>query len=179
MPYKTLEDRKKYYEKNKDKINENKRMKYHSIYKNDPDWMNRHRANNISNYYKNPPSRERINNYRLKRKTIDVSFVLVSNLRTRILKALDRNSKSDSTLELLGCSVDDLKSHLQKTAISNGYLEFNIDNYDRSKFHIDHIIPCSAFNLKCSFHQKLCFHYTNLQILTAKENLSKSDKLLI
>ena len=38
------------------------------------------------------------------------------------------------------------------------------------------IKPYSAFDLSNSEEQKQCFHYSNLQILTAEENLMKSNK---
>jgi hypothetical protein len=77
----------------------------------------------------------------------------------------------------LGCSLDYLKQHLQEIAIKNNYLDFNINSYDGNKYHIDHIIPCNSFNLQCSYHQKLCFNYNNLQILEAEENIKKGDKI--
>lgn len=76
----------------------------------------------------------------------------------------------------LGCSIDQLKTHLQQTAINNDYTTFDINNYSGKEYHIDHIVPCDAFNLKCLYHQKLCFHYTNLQILLKEDNLAKGYK---
>lgn len=46
-------------------------------------------------------------------------------------------------------------------------------------WHIDHIIPCAAFDLNDELEQKACFHYTNLQPMWAKENIQKSDKYSI
>ena len=48
---------------------------------------------------------------------------------------------------------------------------------NRGEWHIDHIIPCSSFNLLDEKEQEKCFHYTNLQPLWAAENLSKSNKI--
>jgi hypothetical protein len=42
-----------------------------------------------------------------------------------------------------------------------------IDNY--GEWHIDHIIPCSAFNLSDPEQQKKCFHYYGLRIILKKE----------
>lgn len=44
------------------------------------------------------------------------------------------------------------------------------------KWHIDHIIPCAAFDLSDEFEQRACFHYSNLQPLWAYDNIGKSDK---
>jgi hypothetical protein len=49
------------------------------------------------------------------------------------------------------------------------------NNY--GKWHIDHIKPCCSFNLSKSEEQRKCFHYSNLQPLWAKENLSKGKKV--
>jgi hypothetical protein len=80
-----------------------------------------------------------------------------------------KENKYNSALVLLGCSVDQLKQHLE--------LQFkprmSWSNY--GKWHIDHIKPCAKFNLSKASEQRRCFHYTNLQPLWAKENLQKKD----
>ena len=78
-------------------------------------------------------------------------------------------------MSLIGCTIEELKEHLQKTAIKNGYNDFDINNYSGKEYHIDHIKPCSSFDLSKPEDQAKCFHYSNLQILTATENLIKSD----
>lgn len=107
----------------------------------------------------------------------DPDAAISKRLRNRVLDELKGNKKSASTMELISSDIDFLKAHLQQTAIDNGYLDFDINNYSGKDFNIDHKVPCSAFYLKCSFHQKLCFHWSNLQILRAEDNRDKSDKL--
>jgi hypothetical protein len=53
----------------------------------------------------------------------------------------------------------------------------NWNKFNKGEIHIDHIIPCSSFDLTKSEEQRKCFHYTNTQPLWAKENLSKGAKL--
>jgi len=43
-------------------------------------------------------------------------------------------------------------------------------------WHIDHIIPCSSWNLQDEFENKLCWNYRNLQPLLSTDNQSKKDK---
>ena len=51
------------------------------------------------------------------------------------------------------------------------------ENHGRYGWHIDHIMPCSSFDLTDPEQQKKCFHYTNLQPLWAHENMSKGAKI--
>lgn len=114
--------------------------------------------------------------YTKKRKKIDLNYKLSILLRRRIGMAIKHTKKQLHAPELIGCSLDFLKIYLQQTAIANGYLGFDINNYDGRKYHIDHIVPCAAFNLGCKYHQLLCFNYSNMQILKSEVNLSKHSK---
>ncbi|GAI33061.1 unnamed protein product, partial [marine sediment metagenome] len=60
------------------------------------------------------------------------------------------------------------KKHLEKRFVKG----MSWKNY--GKWHIDHIKPCATFNLSEKKEQRKCFHYSNLQPLWAKENLSKN-----
>ena len=95
------------------------------------------------------------------------------NYSSRVRLALLNNQKKGHTLELLGCPVEYLKFYLE-TQFKNG---MTWDNYG-SEWHIDHIIPCSFFDLSDSTEQKIAYHYGNLQPLFAGDNLEKSDKIL-
>jgi hypothetical protein len=103
----------------------------------------------------------------------DPAFRISCNLRSRIRQAMRINrsftsSKSASTRELLGCSWEELKAHLESLFLPG----MTWGNY--SEWHIDHIKPCANFNLVLPAEQALCFHFSNLQPLWAKDNLSKN-----
>lgn len=89
--------------------------------------------------------------------------------RARILQALKGESKSASSLELLGCSVAQLKAHIE------GQFQPGMtwENRGFRGWHLDHIKPCSKFDLTDAAQQKLCFHFSNLQPLWATANLKK------
>lgn len=102
----------------------------------------------------------------------DLNYRLVRLLRGRITKAIKRNSKYSTSLKLLGCSIEELKFHLEKQFTKG----MSWENY--GKWHIDHIKPCASFNLSLEAEQKICFHFTNLQPLWAKDNIRKSNKII-
>jgi hypothetical protein len=167
---------KEYREKNKNKIIEKSRKKYKEYYEKNKEKYH------ISGKKYREKNKDKIKKYHAKheyeKKHNNIDFKIIANLRTGIINSIkrDKGIKINKSKELIGCSIDFLKQHLQETAIRNGYLNFDINNFSGQQYHIDHIIPCNAFNLKCNYHQKLCFNWSNLQILTANENLKKSNK---
>jgi hypothetical protein len=104
------------------------------------------------------------------RKRNDLNYKITSYLRSRIWAVLKENKKTNSTIKLIGCSIDFLKKHLESKFKPN----MSWSNY--GKWHIDHIRPCASFDLSKPSEQRKCFNYTNLQPLWAKENLQKGDK---
>ena len=72
----------------------------------------------------------------------------------------------------MGCSYQDFIIYLEQK-FTDG---MSWDNYGLYGWHIDHIIPLSSATDELSL-EKLC-HYTNLQPLWAKDNLSKGDKII-
>ncbi len=95
-------------------------------------------------------------------------------MRTRIGAAIVRGGgvKSKKTMQLVGCDVPALKSHIEKQFKPG----MTWENYGKFGWHIDHIKPCSAFDLTDPVQAEECFHFTNLQPLWAFENLSKGDR---
>jgi hypothetical protein len=102
----------------------------------------------------------------------DPVFRLVRNLRRRVSLALTSQSttKDETTLRLVGCTLEHLISHLE-SQFKEGQCW---DNYGR--WHVDHIRPCASFDLSDPVQCKECFHWSNLQPLWGNENLAKRDR---
>lgn len=110
--------------------------------------------------------------WRKKQKAINPTYKIIHNLRRRCLLALHGHYKAETTLNLIGCTSDELKRHLESLWQEG----MSWDNYGLHGWHIDHIKPLSSFDLSLEEEQKKAFHYTNLQPLWAKDNLIKSNK---
>lgn len=117
-----------------------------------------------------------IREYKRKRHKFDINnnpeYKIKRNLRRRLNLAIkcQKGNKQKSMENYLGCTIKQFKVYLESKFDS----KMNFSNY--GKWHIDHIKPCSSFNLVNLEEQKKCFHYTNLQPLWAKDNLSKGAK---
>jgi hypothetical protein len=76
-------------------------------------------------------------------------------------------------MELIGCGVSELMAHLA-AQFQPG---MSWENHGRNGWHVDHIVPCSHFDLTDPAEQKRCFHFSNLQPLWEADNIRKSNKL--
>ena len=89
--------------------------------------------------------------------------------RTRLVKVL--TNKNRSSYSYLGCSILELREHLQ-SQFSSG---MTWENYGFYGWHVDHRIPLASAT---SLEELLpLLHFSNLQPLWAKHNLSKGAKL--
>jgi hypothetical protein len=126
------------------------------------EWAQRNRAKGMARF------RERY--------ATDPAFNIAIKVRRRIHMALRSGyagkRRAGSIIELLGCSYEQLKQHIERQFIKGMTWEgcFN------GSIELDHIRPCSSFNLTDAEQQRVCFHYTNLQPLWAKDNLIKAAK---
>ena len=107
------------------------------------------------------------------RRATDLDFRLKDVLRKRVRNALLGTAKAETTMGLLGCSMDELRSHLE----ANFKKGMCWENHGIHGWHIDHKIPCSAFDLTDPEQQRKCFHFTNLQPLWAGDNWRKGNKM--
>jgi len=102
----------------------------------------------------------------------NLNYRIAWNLRSRVRRAMHGIDKSASTLVLLGCSVQKLKTYLERRFLSG----MSWANYGKYGWHLDHKKPCAWFDLRKPAQQRECFHYTNLQPLWAFDNQSKGGR---
>lgn len=163
--YKTCS--KRYYENNKEEIN--KRRK---IYRNNnKDKIQEH----DKKYYQNNKEKVKLRTKKYKniRRKNDALYKLKCNIRGMIYTSFYKKDyvKKEKTEKILGCSIEYFIKYLLETYKNNYGCEWN----GIEKVHIDHIIPLAIANTEEEV-MKLC-NYKNLQLLKAKDNLEKSDKI--
>jgi hypothetical protein len=141
-----------YYEKNKEK--HNLRVKKWKL--NNPDIVKK----SVKKWFKNNP--EYLKNYMNGKYKTDINFKIQNNLRNKLnrLLKIQNVSKSQSSLKMIGCSIQEYINHLELKFKP----EMNWVNHGKI-WEIDHIIPCSKFDLNKLEEQQKCFHYSNTQPL--------------
>jgi len=107
------------------------------------------------------------------RRGSDPMYALAGRLRCRLRNSLERVGaiRAARTFELVGCSQPDLVKWIEKQFLPG------MGWHNRAQWHLDHVVPVSAFDLFCAGQQEVAFHYTNLRPLWACENIIKADKL--
>ena len=108
--------------------------------------------------------------WKAKARANDPVYKIIDSFRSR-LSVLARN-KGTTTIELIGCNQDHLRSHLESKFKS----WMTWDNYGK-RWHVDHIIPVSSFDHSDPNQLKRCWHWTNLEPLGARANMSKGCKI--
>ena len=122
-------------------------------------------------YYDN--NKDAIGNRVKQRKAIDKKYHLILKLRGTLISSFKRKGykKDSNTYKIIGTDYDTFYNHLLETYKNNYGYEWD----KKEEVHIDHIIPISTAKTEQDIY-KLC-HYTNLQLLKAKDNLEKGAKL--
>ena len=110
-----------------------------------------------------------------KKRILNPQYRLSKRMRNGIGKSLKGNKNNNRWEKLVNYDVKQLKKHLEST-MPDGY---SWNDFLSGNLHIDHIIPISAFNFSDIEHIDFmrCWNLDNLQLLPAKENLIKSNKL--
>lgn len=108
------------------------------------------------------------------RRAIDIEFVIMCRLRTRLRKAVlaQGAARAKTTTALVGCSPAELRAYIEAQFLPG------MGWHNRSEWHLDHKLPCSHFDLTDPAQQVACFHFSNLRPLWEIDNRRKSAKVL-
>lgn len=172
-----------YYKNNKDKVSETnkksrKKRERELIEAGEiVEYKKRKSEYNKAYYIKN---KDTLGKKRWDRIKNDTQSKIAYTLRRRLKDALKGKKKVGSAVRNLGCSVKEVKERLEKMFYSHPETgeKMTWDNHGRYGWHIDHIIPLILFDLTDEKQIKIVCHYTNLQPLWAKHNLSKGNKIM-
>jgi hypothetical protein len=120
---------------------------------------------------RSPEAKARRNKRERERCKTDHAYRLGKRLRFLLWQALKLQGvkKTNSINDFVGCSLQELKCHIEKQ-FKPGM------SWELRNFHIDHIRPCASFDLSDVEQQRQCFHFTNLQPLWPLENIAKGDR---
>lgn len=98
---------------------------------------------------------------------------LIRSMRRGVWGCLCGKQKTSRTFDYIGCTVEELWKHLESQFIEG----MTRDNY--GEWHVDHVKPIDSFDFDTDLESELCkaWHYSNLQPLWAKDNLSKGKRI--
>jgi hypothetical protein len=184
---------KNWYQKNKEKVKEKSKNYYQSnkdvIKKRNMDYYfeNINHIKETKKVYRDKNSeklkkfyveygkknRKLLNEKLRERMKNDPLFRTIRYVRNRINSFMKEKNyqKTIKSFELVGCSPQELKKHIESLFTQGMSWELI-----GKEIHIDHIIPLSSAK-SIQDVEKLC-HYTNLQPLWAKDNLTKKNKII-
>lgn len=154
---------KEYREKNKDYFN----MKSKKWRENNQQHIQEYKKQNHDYIIK------RTVNYQKQKRKNEPFLRFKDTTRNLINKSFRRKkfTKNGYTEKILGCNFKIFYNYLLQTFKNNYGYEWD----EKEPVHIDHIIPLATAKTQEDVI-KLC-HYTNLQLLKAKDNLKKGKKL--
>ncbi len=114
-------------------------------------------------------NRLRYNDYFRKYHEKDIGKKMARNMRNYARKVFKGKISAIHAKGIFGCELDFFKQHMA-SQFTEGMA---LSNY--GEWHIDHIIPCNAFDFNNPIHQMACFHWSNSQPMWGPENISKHD----
>lgn len=122
---------------------------------------------------KSPAYRKIQNQWRSKKLLMDLQFKISSMLRNSLNKALRGRIKTGGALDLLGCSLEYFREHIESKWTEG--MNWSNRGIGKGKWHIDHVRPCASFDLTKKNEQKSCFHFLNMVPMWGNLNVSKGS----
>lgn len=108
-----------------------------------------------------------------RKQELNVNRRIRKRLNSRIMEALLTSSqrKRKKTIEYIGCNIDFFRNW-----ISSQFQE-GMSWENHGQWHLDHVKPCSSFDLSNCDEIQRCFCWKNMQPLWASDNLTKSGRI--
>lgn len=124
---------------------------------------------------KKPEYKKKSNENEKRRRKEDKQYQVKKNLRCRLSAAMKSQIgfKRGKSEELLGCSYEVATAYFE-SKFTEG-MSWDLYGFGEGKFNLEHVVPCTAFNLENDIHAKQCFHYTNVIPMWHEDNVAKSD----
>lgn len=117
--------------------------------------------------------RQRQYEYLQKRRRTNPEVRLAQYVRNRVNALLRGKVKSARALDMVGCSMSDLRQHLE-AQFSDG-MTWRNHGIGSGRWNIDHVRPLASFDLADPEEQKLAFHFSNLKPEWSDANQEKSS----
>lgn len=150
---------KNYYEENKTDLKTKSKL-YYEV---NSEILKSKRTSKLTDEY-----RKYQNTYTKTKRSLDINYRLRHNLRARLTRAIKNAQKSGSAIKDMGCSIEELKTHLE----SKFQNKMTWDNY--GEWEIDHIKPLSSFDLSKREELLKACNFNNLQPLWKADHSIKT-----
>tara|TARA_R110000787_G_scaffold92131_1_gene193952 strand:+ start:16 stop:552 length:537 start_codon:yes stop_codon:yes gene_type:complete len=98
-------------------------------------------------------------------------YKMQQNMRSAMSAALAGKRKSQSTMNIIGCTVEELFEHLESCLSWESWM--TRENYGKNGWDVDHIIPISKWSENCPLQFALCWDKSNLQPMEHIANIKK------
>ena len=104
-----------------------------------------------------------------------INRIIRKRLNCRIKDALFsmHSTKIHKTNKYIGCDINYMKKWFEF------HFKDGIGWHNFREWHIDHVIPCSNFDLSKDEDQYKCFNWKNLRPCMANENIKKGNKIIV
>ena len=163
-----MKDRREYYKEYNLKNKEHRKKWHQEYYLKNIEHIKEYRLKNKEHlkewFLKN---KQHTRDYARNKYKTDIDFKLRINCRNRIRMALKGNFKSASTMELIGCTIDELRSHLE--SLFKPWMTWE----NHGKWDIEHIQACAKFDFTDPAQQRECMNWSNLQPMEHIANMKK------
>jgi hypothetical protein len=124
----------------------------------------------IKEYRSKPETKKLMRKYENHRYKTDANFKLKKVCRNRVNRALKGLTKSASTMELIGCTIEELRRHIE--SLFEPWMTWE----NHGLWDIDHIEACAKFDMLDPEQQRACFNWSNLQPMEHIANIKKGAR---